>query len=89
MMMIVQVHQERENKEPEDIAFEQNMSTMGKRADDQSYVINMMAKNTKISDTICKAGYIKSDESQFSTAQNAQQERLLEIVLQTEKTKVV
>ena len=53
-------------------------------SDDQCKVIKMITKNTGISEAICKAGYVRSDESQVAMAQSVQREKLVKIALQTE-----
>ena len=56
-----------------DIAYNNVLSSMGNiGSDDQSMVINMIAKNAVISEAIRKAGYVRSDESQVAMAQSVQ-----------------
>ena len=58
---------------------------MGKiGSDERSMVINMIAKNTEISQAIRTAVYVRTDESQIAIAQSVQQVKLVKVALQTE-----
>ena len=53
--------------------------------DDQSYVMRQIGNDPKMNKAMCKAGYIKSDESTMAIAEASQREKLLGIALKMGK----